>query len=299
MFLPYARLILLLLVAACTALPPPQEAASFPMLDDGKVHQGVQKAIVVIPGALASVGIFRPVLNWQEPDSAVIAYRYPGMDGLELDHRVDIELAGQLIADTLNRIDAQEVYMIGYSTGGPVALEAAKHLKTRDISIAMLSSASDSPAAIVASLKGFRDVVTALLRADGKSMADAWAENYRTLLYGRDHYANREQAARSAQLAKTSRPRLTTPAQKLTMAHTADLLYWRLQHPEQLSDVRIGFFHGGADSVFSVDRTRRFAGKVAAEKFYIYDGQGHLLFITSNRLWDDIRRFFFDGKPAG
>ena len=272
-------LILTLLVAlmGCSNLPPPQRTDANPVVHDGNAEKGIEKAIVVIPGALASVQLFAPVLEWDIPDSTVIAYRFPGVDGLELNHRVDIIDSAALIARHLNALEAEEVYLIGYSTGGPIALETARRLRTENVQIAMISSASDSPAAALASLKGALDVIKAMFRAKRPGLEETWAENYRTLLYGRDHFTEEEQAEQSRRLAAMQRGQLTTPPNKMTMAHTADLMTWYLEDPEDLADVRIGFFHGAEDSVFSNDMTRRYARRLHADGFKSYEGQGHLL----------------------
>tara|TARA_R110002124_G_scaffold85097_1_gene220985 strand:+ start:16989 stop:17870 length:882 start_codon:yes stop_codon:yes gene_type:complete len=287
-------LILTLLVAliGCSNLPPPQRTDANPVVHDGKAEKGIEKAIVVIPGALASVQLFAPVLEWDIPDSSVIAYRFPGVDGLELNHRVDIIDSAALIARHLNALEAEEVYLIGYSTGGPIALETARRLRTENVQIAMISSASDSPAAALASLKGALDVIKAMFRAKRPGLEETWAENYRTLLYGRDHFTKEEQAEQSRRLAAMQRGQLTTPPNKMTMAHTADLMTWYLEDPEDLADVRIGFFHGAEDSVFSNDMTRRYARRLHADGFKSYEGQGHLLFVTEPELFDDVRAFF-------
>ncbi|MGR3550612.1 alpha/beta fold hydrolase [Pseudooceanicola sp.] len=287
-------LILTLLVAlmGCSNLPPPQRTDANPVVHDGNAEKGIEKAIVVIPGALASVQLFAPVLEWDIPDSTVIAYRFPGVDGLELNHRVDIIDSAALIARHLNALEAEEVYLIGYSTGGPIALETARRLRTENVQIAMISSASDSPAAALASLKGALDVIKAMFRAKRPGLEETWAENYRTLLYGRDHFTKEEQAEQSRRLAAMQRGQLTTPPNKMTMAHTADLMTWYLEDPEDLADVRIGFFHGAEDSVFSNDMTRRYARRLHADGFKSYEGQGHLLFVTEPELFDDVRAFF-------
>ena len=126
------RLPLLLAVLgliACAPLPGPDRAGTFPLLEDGNARPGVKRAIVAIPGAFASANIFAPVLDWKVPDSTVIVYRFPDMDGLPLDHRVQIDGSAQLIADYVNDLGAQEVYLLGYSTGGPIAIETAQRIE--------------------------------------------------------------------------------------------------------------------------------------------------------------------------
>lgn len=263
-----------------------------PIVHDGHVRKGMTRAVVVVPGAMASVGLFTPVLDWDVPDGAVLAYRFPGLDGLELDHRLDISEAGALIADAMRQLEVKEVYLVGFSTGGPVAIEAARHLSDRKVTVALVSSAGPFPAGINASVEGFFDVVKALLRSHGRSMEDAWLENYRTLLYGRKHFGNGKVAQQSHELAEEQRGQLLTPGPRMTMAHTADLMSWTLPDDPRLTAAKIGVFHGAEDTVFPIGPTRRFAARIPADGIKVYPGQGHLLFITAPTLWDDARRFF-------
>ena len=158
--------------------------------------------------------------------------------------------------------------------------------------IALISSASDSPAASIASVRGAWDVLKAALRAKQPGLDETWVENYRTLLYGRRHFDQDALAEQSRQLAALQRGQITTPPKGMTMAHTADLLTWRFEHPEDVADMRIGFFHGAEDSVFSPGLTRRYARRLQADAFRLYEGQGHLLFVTEPHLFDDVRDFF-------
>ncbi|WP_375687354.1 alpha/beta fold hydrolase [Pseudooceanicola sp. LIPI14-2-Ac024] len=287
----------LTLLAACSALPTAQDADVMPIVHDGKAHPGMKRAVVVIPGAMASVGMYEPVLDWNVGDGSVMAYRFPGLDGLKLDHRLDISRAGELIAEAMDRLEVKEVYLIGFSTGGPVAIEAARHLQSQQVSVALVSSAGPFPSGINASIDGFFDVLTALIRAHGSSMEDAWLENYRTLLYGRKHFGDRKEAEHSKELAEQQRGNLLTPGPRMTMAHTADLMTWTLPRKDPaLAHARIAFFHGEEDTVFPLAETQRFAARIGAEGIKVYPGQGHILFVTAPTLWDDIRRYF--GLPG-
>ncbi len=296
-FRPLYALLLVLFLSACTTLPGPESAARTPLVHDGNARTGVDKAIVVVPGAFASIGIFAPVFEWNVPDSTVVAYRFPGLDGLPLDHRVDIEGSAQMIADAINGLGAEQVYLIGFSTGGPIALEAARRIEAQDISLALVAAAGDFPASLWSVARGGVDVVQAMIRARSLNPAEAWAENFRTLLYGRNHYKNKELAEVSAKDVEAEKEHdggaFNTPSPRLTMAHTASLLAWSLDRPlTGLDNVRIGFFHGSEDPVFPLTREEHFASRLHADKFYIYEGQAHLLYATSGRLFDDIRAFF-------
>lgn len=289
-----ACLVLLPLLAACSALPGPDQAGAFPLVEDGRARPGVKRAIVLIPGAFASVNIFAPVLDWKVPDSTIVAYRFPGMDGLPLDHRVSIDGSAQVIADYLNDLAPEEVYLLGYSTGGPIAIETAERLKTAHVSIALISTAGPFPSAELSSLRSGVEVLRAMTRAGSARPQDAWAENYRTLLYGDAGLADPSKAADSAARAAAQHDSMSTPSIRRTMAHTASLMTWTLDKPGALSDAHIGVFHGTEDTVFPLTPTLRFVRKLPADRIRLYEGQGHLLFVTSRRLFDDIHDFFFD-----
>ncbi|MHC9235094.1 alpha/beta fold hydrolase [Pseudooceanicola sp. 502str34] len=277
---------------ACSSLPPPQQAESSPIIHEPNLNDEVDKLIVLVPGAMATVDIFSPVLGWDDSDSSILAFRFPGLDGLPLDHRVDILQSGAYIAEAVNRIRPKHLYLIGFSTGGPVALEAARRVETADVHVALVSSASSFPDTLVAAAEGAVDVASAFIRSGGTSMDAAWLENYRTLLYGRKHYDQPGLAEKSEALAEEQRGHITTPSVKMTLAHTGSLMGW-VYHPDpKLERANIALFHGGDDNLFPLRRARRFAGEIPADAFYTYPEQGHLLFVTAPTLFDDIHRFF-------
>ncbi|OWU86339.1 hypothetical protein ATO6_05820 [Oceanicola sp. 22II-s10i] len=291
-------ILMLVATAACSLLPTPQEIDVMPLVHDGKAKKGIKRAVVVIPGAMATVGIYEPVLDWNVPDGAILAYRFPGLDGLKLDHRLDIAAAGQLIADAMDRLEVEEVMLVGFSTGGPVALEAANRVKAPEVKVALISSAGSFPSGVQASVEGFFDVLKALIRAHGSTAEDLWLENYRNLLYGREHFAEKGRADESKKLAEMQRGHLQRPETRLTLAHTSSLMTWELPRAEGLKRAHIGIFHGEKDTVFPLDQARRFARRLHAEQMAVYPGQGHILFVTAPTLWEDIRKFF-GLPPAG
>ncbi|MBY5974025.1 alpha/beta hydrolase [Ferrimonas balearica] len=291
------RLLLLLAVlgmVSCAPLPGPDRAGTFPLLQDGNARSGVKRAIVAIPGAFASANIFAPVLDWQVPDSTVIVYRFPDMDGLPLDHRVQIDGSAQLIADYVNDLGAQEVYLLGYSTGGPIAIETAQRIEAPEVSLALISTAGPAPAGILSSMRSGVEVLRAMLRTGSLRPRDAWTENYRTLLYGDEGLNDPTRARDSAARAEAQRENMSTPSLRRTFAHTLSLMFWTLDRPGVLADAHVRLFHGDADTVFTPAMARRLASRLPADQITYYQGQGHLLFVTSRRLFDDIHSFFFD-----
>ena len=212
-------LLAVLLMVACAPLPGPDRAGTFPLLQDGNARPGVKRAIVAIPGAFASANIFAPVLDWEVPDSTVIVYRFPDMDGLPLDHRVQIDGSAQLIADYVNDLGAQEVYLLGYSTGGPIAIETAQRIEAPEVSLALISTAGPAPAGILSSMRSGVEVVRAMLRTGSLRPRDAWTENYRTLLYGDEGLNDPARARDSAARAEAQRENMSTPSLRRTFAH--------------------------------------------------------------------------------
>ncbi|QPM90962.1 alpha/beta fold hydrolase [Pseudooceanicola algae] len=283
---------LLLCLGACSSLPGADKAGAFPLLENGKAKPGVARLIVVIPGAFESTDIFAPILDWDLPDTAVVAYRFPGMDGLPADHRVDIDGSARLIADYVNDIAPRDTYLVGFSTGGPIAIETAERLDHPARALALISSAAGAPSALLASARGAVDMAEAMLRSHSTDPQDTLTENYRTLLYGRDHYGDSAAAAKSETEAEGVRATMVRPSLRLTMAHSASLMTWVPDPDTDLAPARVGFFHGAGDPVFPLPATQRFAGQIHAQKVYTYPGQGHLLYETSSRVFDDIRRFF-------
>ncbi|MBT9384671.1 alpha/beta hydrolase [Pseudooceanicola sp. CBS1P-1] len=285
-------LLLLVLLQACSSLPGPDQAGQFPIARSREVPDKVDRALVLIPGAFASVDIFRPAVEWHLPRTEVVAYRFPGMDQLPLDHQVEIRGSARLIADYVNALNVQHVDIIGYSTGGPIAIETVERLNAPDIRVALVSSATSFPGPLLSTLRGTLDFWRASLRSHFAGQNATLTENYRTLLYGEDHYSDPTRAEESEALADKQRATMIRPSLKETMAQTASLLRWRLEPDPDLHGARIRLFHGSDDPVFPLPEARKFASRLHADGIRVYEGQGHLLYVTSGSLFDDIRDFF-------
>ncbi len=278
-----------LAMTACAAPAPPHPPVN-PMIALAGDAEHAGDLVVVIPGALTSVRAYRDYPRG--PGQAVVGYRFPGVDGRPRDRNIRIVQAGAEIAAFVNAGGAQRVRLIGMSTGGPIALEAARRIHAPRVEVALLSSALPTPATVVATLTGLSDIADAVGRAGTVQRVEVFGEYYRTLLYGRGHYRNAALAAHSARVAEAVKNRLRLPGDGVTRSHSANLLTWTLRRPADLSHVRILFLHGQQDPVFPVGGIRRLAARLPGSKVIVYPLSGHLLLATERRVYADLEAVF-------
>jgi pimeloyl-ACP methyl ester carboxylesterase len=242
--------------------------------------------VIVIPGALTSVHTYDdlPVAR----GAALVGYRFPGIDGRPRDRSVRIAGAGAEIADFVNSHSPARVRLIGMSTGGAIALEAAKRIRGPRVEVAILSSALPAPATLVATVAGLSDIADAVHRADTTDRIEVYGEYYRTLLLGRRHYRIPPLAAYSAEVAERVKAHLRLPGDGITRSHGANLLVWTLSNPEDLTGARILFLHGAEDPVFPIAGIRRFAARLPDAKVITYPLSGHLLLATEGTVYADM-----------
>ncbi len=250
------------------------------------------RLVVVVPGALTSVGMFDPILGWADRDTAVVAYRLPGMDGLPLDGPVEIAEAGRGIAAFVNELGPKSAYLIGFSVGGPVVIEAAKSIRGPSVRLALISSARPAPALQLSAAGAAFDIASAAIRAKGLGKGAVWKEYYRTLLFGRGHFRLAPQAGKSTRIAEENAGRIVLPTVGLTRAHGASLARWTLPRHSVAAVAGTTMFHGAEDTVFPLRGIRRFATRVQANRVLVYPGIGHLLFLAAPQVFQDIKREF-------
>jgi len=269
-----------------------ERAAPSPLVALSGETRDVHNLVIVVPGALSSVHVFDSYLARTEPDTTVVGYRFPGLDGRPLDGRVRIRQAGADIAAYVKHRSPAHVRLIGLSTGGPIVLEAARRISGPDVEVGLVSTALPSPAVLASSAAGLLDIIAAAGRIDAFDLRLLWGEYYRTLLFGRRHFTEPQLAARSADLADADVDRLILPKNGMTRAHGGDLLNWTLDNPQDLSHARILFLHGARDPVFPARGARRLAARLSESKIIVYPRSGHLLFATEPTLFDDLNRAF-------
>ncbi len=283
---------LLCFLAACGASNLPSRSVDTPFVKAKGGPSQASKMVVFVPGALNSIGLFRKALEWQKQGYELIFYRFPGYDGLSADHRLDIEDAGLEIAEFVDDHGADHVRLLGYSTGGPIALEAAKHIVKPDLKVAAMSSAVPFPTSISTAVRGvdnFGRVVSKLGTFDKDRI---WKQYYQVLLFGE---AGLEKPKLQDVIKKTTERELknvTVPPGDLISKHTGDLRFWSLKQEQELAGKDIRFYHGLEDPVFSTTQTLKLAEQIPQAEIMGYAGQGHLLFLTAPRVFDDILDWF-------
>ncbi len=283
------RVIAVLALMGCAAATPAPRAHS-PMVSLAGDAARSRDLVVVIPGALTSVRAYRDYPL--KPGQAMVGYRFPGIDGRGRDRSINIVDAGADIAAWVNARAPTHVRIIGMSTGGPIALEAARRILGPKVEVAILSSALPAPATLFSTIVGFTDIADAAQRAGSFRRRDMFAEYHRTLLLGRSHYRNPALAAYSARIALAIKNRLRLPGDGITRSHSANLFTWGLRNPGELSHARILFLHGLQDPVYSASGVRRLSARLPGSKVILYPLSGHLLLATEPRLYADMDAAF-------
>jgi pimeloyl-ACP methyl ester carboxylesterase len=301
-----AALLVAGLVSACANQKPPAERVEDPVTEAAQpavppealvtligdpVH--ARSLVILVPGALTSYDAFgRYLAGDHRAGTAIMAFRFPGMDGRPRDGKVRIDEAGRQIAAEVADLPAAHVRLIGLSTGGPIVLEAARGIHRDRVEAALISTALPAPATLFSSAAAATDILAAASRAGSFRARPVWREYYRTLLFGRRHFSDPERAAESTRLADEMEDRLVLPGDGLARAHGGDLLRWRLTPPEELAHARILLLHGGEDPVFSARGARRLAERLRTSRILVYPVSGHLLFETEASLFEDIASVF-------
>jgi pimeloyl-ACP methyl ester carboxylesterase len=285
-------LAVLAVVSGCGDRRMEPTGAQSPLVYDANAVARSEKVAIFIPGALAPVDIFQAASNWADRGYALVYYRFPGLDDLPLDHRLDIDVAANTVSDFSNRYPDKSFALIGYSTGAPIAFMAAPDIASQTpVTVVALSPAVEHAGGLATALRGFQDVASAALRAGSLDPEKVWPLYWQTLLYGRKGLDDPSLQQDIERLSEEQAAHIIVPDADLTRAHTADLRRWHLPDDLDLRSVKIGFFVGLNDPVFSTRQTQQFANELGIGTIYGYPGQGHLLFFTRNGIFDDIFDF--------
>jgi pimeloyl-ACP methyl ester carboxylesterase len=287
----YVFLLFLALLSACAKNTPAFTGAESPLIYDPAQVAKADSIAILIPGALASVGIFAPAQRWQDNGYALVYYRYPGLDGLPLDHALGIENAARQIADFAARYPGKRFRLLGYSTGGPIAILAAEQIGG-DVKVAAMSTAVERGGGLRTGLRGGFDLVAAVLATGSFDRTKIWRQYYRTLLFGRKGLRDPAKVALADAIIGDDEDGITAPPDAMPRAHTGDLRQWTLGDAPRLPAERLRFFVGLEDSLFSTGQTRRFARNFGAVQIMAYREHGHLLFQTRPDVFDDVLAFF-------
>lgn len=267
-----------------------------PLRYDAREIDAASEIVVFIPGALASVEIFAPAIELKAPGQAFVYYRFPGLDGLPLDHDLVIDHAAQRIAEFTNAQSAERVRLLGYSTGGAIALIATQYVDAADAKVAALSPAVPKAGGFATTFRGAIDIAAASARAGSLDRGEVWREYYRTLLFGRAGLSDPALAERIDQIARSQADNIVIPERDLSRAHTEDLSDWKPPSGFSVNPDEVAFFVGTEDPVFSMRQTRKFADAIGVGTIVEYPDGGHLLFLTHPEVFEDIFAFFNGGE---
>ncbi|WP_300032491.1 alpha/beta hydrolase [uncultured Roseobacter sp.] len=290
------RYLLSVIVMAVTACSPPQTTPRpdvSPLRFNAAAVAAADEVVVMIPGALARVDIFEPAEAWESPSRALVWYRFPGLDGLAPEPALVIEQAASEIAELMAQHPDKAWRLLGYSTGGPIAISAAEQF-SGDVRVAAMSSAVERAGGLATMVRTSADLLAAAARVGSTDRNTVWLEYYKTLLFGRRVRGDAALDARASRITDARLDEMIYPEPALLAAHSDNLRKWRLANRPRLAADRLRFFIGGEDPVFSAAQTERFAAEFGAPEIVRYPGQGHLLFLTAPGAFDDILAFFSD-----
>lgn len=283
-------LMALLTLVGCTRVELPVQGTQNPMRFAAEEIGRADKLLVLIPGAFASVTLFGEKARWQKAGYGVVEYRFPGLDGLPLDHRLAVDSAADQIAQLARKQPDKPLHLLGYSTGAAIAIAAAERLENRRVKIAALSSAVPYPGTLTTGLNGAVDIIAAAVRARSVDPQKVWLSYYETLLFGRKGLRNPALRDEIARFRAAAAGRLSAPGPKLSSAHSSGVRNWRPSFTTGNAQIR--FFHGEEDPVITGSQIKRFAARIPGAQIHGYPDHGHLLFLTAPDVFDDVLRYF-------
>lgn len=287
-----------LLVCAACGVPLTPFSAEDPLIYDAAQVARADRIAVFIPGALSSTAIFEASAGWDDHGYARALYRYPGLDELDVDHYVSPAQVAAHIAAFANRYPDKDIALVGYSTGGPIALMAAPQItRGRAVSVAAMSTAVEYGGGLETAWRGLVDIVRAMVATGSTDRQVVWKRFWSGLLYGPgalDDPAFADRLERDITAGEKIIVRLD-PA--VALAHTLALPAFELPEDLDLSGIPVAFFIGLNDRVFAPGQSVDFSRKIGGVPVYGYPEQGHLLFFTRPDVFDDIRAFV-EGRPV-
>ena len=285
------------LLTSCS-LPLTPTASETPLHYDPAEVARAETIAIFIPGALSSVAIFDAAQDWDDHGYARVLYRYPGLDGLPTDHYVDPETVAGTVAAFANRYPDKDIALVGYSTGGPIALLAAPQITgNRSVKVAAMSTAVEYGGGLPTVWHGLVDIIRAMIATGSTDRQVVWKRFWSGLLYGPDALDDPAFADRLQRDVKAGEQIIVRLDPAVSLAHTLGLPGFALPGDLDLSGVPTAFFVGLNDPVFSTAQTRNFSRKIGGVTIYGYPDHGHLLFFTRPEVFDDIRAFV-EGRPV-
>lgn len=271
--------------AGCAALPTRPPSGESPLVYDAEKIEAAEMIVVALPGVLNTVAMFDPLEAQAGPGVAVARYRYPGSDGLGLDHRLTIEGAAAEIAALVARHPEKRVGLIGFSAGGQIAIETAARLPGRSPRVATISGAIGFPQTVYAGFRGAWATARLSLLLGTFDRDKIWRRYYPILLYGP---VGAEDPARQDDIARIyaqQKDLIVIPTYGLLSAQAGDITWRRLDPPAGLEGGAILMLHGTDDPTLPIAAVAETAGRLGARLEPI-EGGGHLLYLTHPEVFE-------------
>lgn len=268
---------------------------SFPsFIYDAEAVTKAERLVICAPGALTRVEIFDPVSAWH--GWVPVFYPFPGLDGRALSPPLDIEAAAAQIVAFARAHPKKQIGLLGFSTGGAIALEAAARLgvEVRTVAIAPGLPQAGGWRTMLATTG---DVLGAALRVRSARVRAVWLEYYRVLLFGREVLRHADTRDRSREIVAARAPRMVYPEGGLLRAHAQGLKRWTGPEAGLPAPGHVTLLIGSEDPVFSTAQTRAFAQRLGDVALQVFPGHGHMLFLTDQSVFD-LARDILEGAPA-
>ncbi|MFZ3582722.1 alpha/beta fold hydrolase [Loktanella sp. DJP18] len=290
-------LLILVFLTGCSPALLRTDGGQEPLVYDPAAVAAADKVAIFIPGALSSIQVFEGSQNWREAGYARAFYRYPGLDGLPVDHRLDPATAAREVAEFANGLGDKQVVLVGYSTGALIALEAAPQIHpVHRVRVAAMSPAVENGGGARTILRGAGDVVRAVTATRSLSKRKVWPRFWAGLLFGPDALDD-PTPSDELRTAIVEGAKINTPLDtEIALAHVLALPGWRLPDDFDLAGIPVAFFIGLNDPVFSTRQTTDFSRQIGGVPILGYPGQGHLLFFTRPDVFADMLDFA-EGRP--
>lgn len=287
-----------LLLAACAGTP----EATRPPLYTTAMATAPEEITFLLPGALTTAGIFGAANDWETDRHQVVEYRLPGMRGEPLTPALDILRAADQVAAYANRHPRARINLLGYSTGGAIAVEAAGRIDdSARVRVVAVSSATPFPGAAFAFLRGVLGVVGTSIAVGTLDAQTIWDEYFITLYLGSGWRNSPEKRAIADDIRRAFEGRINKPGEGRGRSQSGSLIGWALSEDARASDATITFFHGENDPVFPLAQVRHLAARLDST-LCVLPEDGHMVLLSRNDLIDRIARVLSDddrSDPCG
>lgn len=241
--------------------------------------------------------MFEATQEWSARGYGIVRYRFPGLDGRSLHPPLRIRDAAQEIVSLLARYPEKPVRILGFSTGGAIALETARHL-SGDVRVALMSPALPRAGGGETATRSAIDLIQSAWRARSLRVEPVWLCYYEILLFGRSVREDPVLTARAQAIIEARRARIVFPNRGKPRAHVRDLRRWMWKGRSPVAQGCLRIFTGDRDPVFSGAQTGQFAAQLGAVPLRRYPGQGHLLFLSYPQVFADVLAFFEEEAGA-